>query len=189
VRLKFSKLGHYQSNRLLDQLVAGMPARTAADLVGVNRRSAILFYHQLRTIIAWHIEQEWAFSGEIETDEPCFGGRRKDRRGRGAAGKIPVFGILQRGEKVYTKVIPDAKAQPLLPIIRNLVVPDSMSILTIFAPTMPSMSQSSNIFASTIGKLLSNTRITSMASRISGIRPNGIYGNITVFPNPIFGSF
>lgn len=126
MRLKFSKLSHYQSNRLLDHFVARVPARTAAELVGVNRCSAILFYHRLRKIIAWHIEQEWAFAGEIEVDESYFGGRRKGRRGRGAAGKTSVFGILQRGGKVYTKVIPDAKTETLLPIIRNHVVPDSI---------------------------------------------------------------
>jgi transposase len=31
------------------------------------------------------------FGGEIEVDESYFGGRRKGKRGRGAAGKIPVF--------------------------------------------------------------------------------------------------
>ncbi len=39
---------------------------------------------------------------------------------------MPVFGILQRGGKVYTKVIPDVKSQTLLPIIREKVVPDSI---------------------------------------------------------------
>ncbi len=126
MRLEFSKLSHYQSNRLLEHFVAGVPALTAADLVGINRRTGIHFYHRLRTIIARQIEDEWAFSGAIEVDESSFGGRRKGKRGRGAAGKVPVFGILQRGGKVYTKVIPDAKAQPLLPIIRNRVVPDSI---------------------------------------------------------------
>ena len=33
------------------------------------------------------------FGGEIEVDESYFGGRRKGQRGRGAAGKIPVFGL------------------------------------------------------------------------------------------------
>ena len=48
------------------------------------------------------------FGGEIEVDESYFGGKRKGKRGRGAAGKIPVFGLLKRGGKVYTKIIPDA---------------------------------------------------------------------------------
>jgi len=126
MRLKFSTLSHYQSNRLLEHFVAGVPARTAADLVGLNRRTAIHFYPRLRTIIAWQIEEAWAFSGAIEVDESYFGGRRKGKRGRGAVGKVPVFGILQRGGKVYTKVIPDAKSQTLLPIIREKVVPDSI---------------------------------------------------------------
>ena len=34
---------------------------------------------------------------EIEVDESYFGGRRKGKRGRGATGKIPVFGILKKG--------------------------------------------------------------------------------------------
>lgn len=74
MRLKFSKLSHYQSNRLLEHFVAGVPARTAADLVGLNPRTAIHFYHRLRLIIAQQIEEEWAFAGAIEVDESYFGG-------------------------------------------------------------------------------------------------------------------
>ena len=37
--------------------------------------------------------------GEIEVDESYFGGRRKGKRGRGATGKIPVFGILKKGQE------------------------------------------------------------------------------------------
>ena len=38
----------------------------------------------------------------VEIDECYFGGVRKGKRGRGAAGKVPVFGILKRGGRVYT---------------------------------------------------------------------------------------
>ncbi len=126
MRLKFSKLGHYQSNRLLEHFVAGVPARLAAELVGINRRTGIHFSHRLRTIITQQIEQEWACTGASEVDESYLDCRRKGKRGRGAAGKVPVFGILQRGGKVYTQVMPDAKSHPLLPIIREKVVPDSI---------------------------------------------------------------
>ena len=61
--------------------MAGVPARTAADLVGLNRRTAIHFYHRLRTIIAWQIEEAWAFSGASEVNESYVGGRRKGKRG------------------------------------------------------------------------------------------------------------
>ena len=39
------------------------------------------------------------FGEEIEVDESYFGGRRKGRRGRGAGGKILVFGLLKRGTR------------------------------------------------------------------------------------------
>jgi transposase len=42
------------------------------------------------------------FGEEIEVYESYFGGKRKGKRGRGAAGKIPVFDLLKRGGKVYT---------------------------------------------------------------------------------------
>ena len=66
------------------------------------------------------------FDGEIEVDESYFGGKRKSKRGRGAAGKTPVFGLLKRGGKVYTKIIPDASSATLMPIIERKVVPDSI---------------------------------------------------------------
>ncbi len=66
------------------------------------------------------------FAGEVEVDESDFGGRRKGKRGRGAAGKIPVFSLLKRGGKVYTKIIPDALGATLTPIIERKIVPDSI---------------------------------------------------------------
>jgi transposase-like protein len=55
-----------------------------------------------------------------------FGGVRKGKRGRGAAGKVPVFGLLKRGGKVYTKVIQDVRGKTLKAIIDDHVVPDSI---------------------------------------------------------------
>jgi transposase len=49
-------------------------------------------------------------------DEPYFGGRRKGNGDRGAAGKIPVFGILERGGKVRVEVIRNTNGESLLEI-------------------------------------------------------------------------
>jgi transposase len=46
-----SKLSGYKQNKLLEMFVAGTPARTAAELTGINRHSATLFYQKLREII------------------------------------------------------------------------------------------------------------------------------------------
>ena len=72
------------------------------------------------------VESEAMFGGEIEVDESYFGGRRKGRRGRGAGGKIPVFGLLKRGGKVYTKIIPNASSASLMLIMERNIVPDSI---------------------------------------------------------------
>lgn len=48
MRLKHSKLSEKQTNRLCEHFVAGTPARTACELVGVNKNTAALFYHRLR---------------------------------------------------------------------------------------------------------------------------------------------
>lgn len=68
----------------------------------------------------------YELSGELEADESYFGGVRKGKRGRGAGGKVAVFGLLKRGEVVYTAIIPNAKTETLLPIIQEKVVPDSV---------------------------------------------------------------
>ena len=107
--------------------VVGSTARTATDLAGIHRNTAVRFFHKLREKIALkqqnRIEQ---FCGKIELDESYFGGARKGKRGRGAAGKVAVFGILKRGGKVYTQVILDAKTDTIMPIIRQKIEPDSI---------------------------------------------------------------
>ena len=64
--------------------------------------------------------------GENDVVEGYFGGRQIGKRRRGAAGKIRVFGLLKRGGKVYTRVIPDAAGKTLVPIIERNVTPDNI---------------------------------------------------------------
>ena len=68
----------------------------------------------------------YQLSGEVEADESYFGGVRKGKRGRGAGGKVVVFGLLKRGGRVYTAVISNVKTDTLIPIIREKVKPDSI---------------------------------------------------------------
>jgi transposase len=121
-----SKLGFSEQKRLMEHFVAGTPARSAAELAGVNRKTAALFYHKLRELIAYQLDEVFPEHGEFEVDESYFGGVRKGKRGRGAAGKVPVFGILKRGGKVYARIIPDAKTKTLMQAIRSRILPDSV---------------------------------------------------------------
>ena len=126
--MRKSRLSEYKQERLMEHFVSGSTARTAARLCGVNRKTAVYFFRRLREIVVLELEaeSEALFGGEIEVDESYFGGRRKGKRGRGAAGKVPVFGLLKRGGRVYTKIIPDASSDTLMPIIKRKVVPDSI---------------------------------------------------------------
>jgi transposase len=124
--MRKSRLSQSKQQRLIELFVSGSTARTAAALVDVNRNTAAYYFHRLRQLIFQAVEDETLFSGEIEVDESYFGGRRKGKRGRGAAGKVPVFGILKRGGKVYTKVIPDVRSTTLMRILEQKIVPDSI---------------------------------------------------------------
>ena len=114
-----------QQHRLLEHFVAGTTGRAAAELVGVQANTSIKFYHRLRQLIASKLPS-YELSGEVEADESYFGGRRKGKRGRGAAGKVPVFGLLKRKGKVYTAIIPDASGDTLMDLIEEKVTPDSI---------------------------------------------------------------
>ena len=120
-----SRLSAYKQRRLMEHFVAGTTARAAAEIIGVQANTAIRFYMRLRKLIASKLPS-YELCGEIEADESYFGGVRKGKRGRGATGKVAVFGLLKRGGKVYTAIIPNAKTETLLPIIQEKVKPDSI---------------------------------------------------------------
>ena len=120
-----SRLTSRQQTRLIEYFVAGTTARAASELVGIQANTAIRFFMRLRQLIASNLPS-YELSGEVEADESYFGGVRKGMRGRGAVGKVAVFGLLKRGGKVYTAIIPTAKTETLLPIIQEKVMPDSI---------------------------------------------------------------
>lgn len=87
----------------MEHFVAGTPARTAAELVGVNRNTARLFYHRVRELIARHLAHDSPFEGKLEVDEANL----EQRLSRRAASKRPVFALLKHGGKVYTAMVLD----------------------------------------------------------------------------------
>ena len=123
--IRRTRLSPHKQGALLKLFVAGATARAAAELLGVHRNTAAAFYLRLRKLIAGKLPS-YRLSGEVEADESYFGGTRKGRRGRGAMGKVVVFGLLKRGGKVYTAIVPTAHTDNLLPIIRQHVQPDSI---------------------------------------------------------------
>jgi len=128
VAISHCRLKKSSQLRLLEYFVLEVTARSAANLLKIQPNSAILFYRKVRQVIALYLAQEAAeiFNGDIEIDESYFGGVRKGKRGRGAAGKVVVFGMLKRHGKVYTVVVENTKATTLMPVITNKIKPDSV---------------------------------------------------------------
>ena len=124
--MRKSRLSLVKQDRLIEHFVAGTTSRVAAALVGVNKNTAAYYYLRLRELIWTATEDSTPFCGEVEVDESYFGGQCKGKRGRGAAGKVPVFGLLKRGGRVYTHIIPDARLATLMPILKEKIKPDSI---------------------------------------------------------------
>ncbi len=96
-------------------------AKKTAELTNLNRSTVNNIYRKIRERISELCEAESPFTnGEIELDESYFGARRvRGIRGRGARGKTPVFGMLKRGDKVYTQIVKNCSISELLPIIKG----------------------------------------------------------------------
>ena len=123
MKLRRSRLSSAQTRRLLEHFVAGTTARTAAELIGVNRNTATRFNHRLRELIAARLARAGPLSvgGEVEVDEVYFCGAGKTRASRVPAGNRPVFGLLLRGGRIRTVMVPNTQQDTLLPILRTTI--------------------------------------------------------------------
>src|ERR1700729_757994 len=190
MRISGCRLKEKTQDRLAEFFVGGVTARSAADLARINRKTGVYFFHRLRQIIARQLEDSLPVEGLVEVDESYFGGVRKGRRGRGAAGKVPVFGILKRGGTVRTVMIPDVRKDTLLPINRTRSFLIRLSIPTVIPPMTSSTSPSSTTTGSTTQTpTFSIATITSTESRPSGTRPSARSADTTAFRKPTFPSF
>ena len=176
------KLNRKIQIKLLEFFIAQVTARTAADLLGIQPNSAALFYRKIRQIIMHHLNQDAieVFEGQIELDESYFGGARKGKRGRGAAGKVIVFGLLKRNGKVYTVIVFDTKSSTLMLVIANKITPDSIFIKIIGIVIMLWMLQALAIIELIIQVILLRIKIISMGLRTFGIRQKEYCGNTMV---------
>jgi transposase len=119
--IKNAKISEAEFRQILKLFCLEMEAAKTAKFMGINRVSVNRIFDKIRERIADICESESPFvNGEIELDESYFGARRvRGVRGRGARGKIPVFGILKRGDKVYTQIVKNCSMSELMPIIKG----------------------------------------------------------------------
>ena len=124
----YKRLSTQKVNKLLLCFCEDITATATAKLVKVNRKTVNSYYNEIREKILKETLKETILDcGEFEADESYFGARRvRGKRGRGAAGKTPVFGLLKRGGKVYVKVVKNCTKDELMPVIQGKILEGSV---------------------------------------------------------------
>jgi transposase-like protein len=81
----------------------GVAAKELQRQLGVTYKTAWRMNHEIRKLMADGKPPK--LSGIVEADETYHGGVRPGKRGRGAAGKTPIIGLVERGGNVIAKVV------------------------------------------------------------------------------------
>ena len=102
----------------------GVSAKELQRQLGVTYKCAWRMGHEIRKYMA-KVDGETPLGGAVEADETYVGGKRPGKRGRGAAGKTIVFGMLERGGDIMANVVPNVRKRTLQPIIAENLEPGS----------------------------------------------------------------
>lgn len=127
LQIRHGRISGYKVGKILKHFVVDVEASKTSQLLGLNRKTVDDYYNLFRGLVYVQQKQEFTrLSGIIELDESYFGARRirgkhiKLKRGRGTR-KQPVFGIYQRGGRVYTEIVPNCSGAILQAIIEQIV--------------------------------------------------------------------
>ncbi len=91
----------------------GVPAKELQRQLSVTYKTAWRMGHEIRKYML-QVDGDPTLGGHVEADETYIGGRRSGgKRGRGAPGKTVLFGIVERGGDVMTRVVPNVRKATL----------------------------------------------------------------------------
>lgn len=126
---KYIKKAHI-SERKFKEVLKGfsldLKAEDTAQLNNISRNTLNRIFKKIRGRILYLTQEEAPFSGEVEIDESYFGAKRvRGKRGRGAAGKTPVFALLKREGKVFVQIVEKCSKEELMPIIQGKILEGS----------------------------------------------------------------
>lgn len=115
-----SKISEAKFRQIVKLFALDLTSTQITEIVRLNPKTVDLLINKIRARILLMSKCENPSTGEFEADESYFGPRRvKGKRGRGAGSKTIVFGLYKRDGKVYTEIVPNAKAKTLQAIIRG----------------------------------------------------------------------
>ncbi len=125
--MKFNRLSKYKIKKIIQCFSMDLTATATSELLKLNRKTINNYFTEFRELILENsIQQEQKELGIFELDESYFGAKRvRGKRGRGAAGKTPVFGVLKREGKVFVSIVSMCSREDLMPIIQGKILEGS----------------------------------------------------------------
>ena len=125
--MKFNRLSNYKIKKIINCFSMDLTATATSELLKLNRKTVNNYFTEFRELILEDsIQKHQKELGIFELDESYFGAKRvRGKRGRGAAGKTPVFGVLKREGKVFVSIVPRCSREELLPIIQGKILEGS----------------------------------------------------------------
>ena len=98
----------------------GVSSKQLQRQLDVTYKTAWYMAHRIRLAMQEDSDFCKKFSGTAEVDETYIGGRRKGKRGRGAANKVPVVAMKERTSgKIRMKALTDVSSTSLAEFIRE----------------------------------------------------------------------
>lgn len=106
---------------------SGVSAKELQRQLGVTYKCAWRIGYEIRKYMG-RVDGDSGLSGHVEVDEVYVGGKPRNRNNSGyikgkyqRGDKTIVFGMVERGGDIITRVVPDVKRKTLIPLIEEHV--------------------------------------------------------------------
>ena len=115
-----SKLSEKKFREILKYFCFDETANKTSIYTKISRNTINKIFNKVRQhLFADNLNLSEKENGEFQLDESYFGAKRaRGKRGRGAVGKTPVFGLLKRDGKVFVEIVKNCTREQLMPIIQ-----------------------------------------------------------------------